>query len=164
MEWIAGCFRNYANFRGRARRREFWYFTLFVFALLVAARILDVLVFGYGGGPRLFSTVVLLLLFLPQLAVSVRRLHYTGRSGKLLLAYYVFGFILSVLVVYFGLQSLSDLLNGAEVRLSTAQLVVLGTGGVINFVWSIFFLVWYCLPGTRGENVYGEDPKQTVEE
>ena len=69
MEWIAGCFRNYANFRGRARRREFWYFTLFVFALLVAARILDVLVFGYGGGPRLFSTVVLLLLFLPQLAV-----------------------------------------------------------------------------------------------
>ena len=89
MEWIAGCFRNYANFRGRARRREFWYFTLFVFALLVAARILDVLVFGYGGGPRLFSTVVLLLLFLPQLAVSVRRLHDTGRSGWLMAPYVV---------------------------------------------------------------------------
>ena len=67
-------------------------------------------------------------------------------------------------MAYFGLQSLYDLLNGAEVQLSTAQLVVLGAGGLINFVWSIFFLVWYCLPGTHGENVYGVDPKQTVEE
>ena len=155
MKWFVKCLRNYVSFEGRARRSEFWYFVLFSFLFLLVARIIDAL---------LFKGTALLSLLLPYISVSVRRLHDTGRSGKLLLAYYVFGFILSVLVAYFGLQSLSDLLNGAEVRLSTAQLVVLGTGGVINFVWSIFFLVWYCLPGTRGENVYGEDPKQTVEE
>lgn len=161
MKWFVKCLRNYVSFEGRARRSEFWYFVLFSFLFLLLARIIDALLFK---GTALLSSLLWLGLLLPYISVSVRRLHDTGRSGKLLLAYYVFGFILSVLVAYFGLQSLSDLLNGAEVRLSTAQLVVLGTGGLINFVWSIFFLVWYCLPGTRGENVYGEDPKQTVEE
>ena len=161
MKWFVKCLRNYVSFEGRARRSEFWYFVLFSFLFLLVARIIDALLFK---GTALLSSLLWLGLLLPYIPVSVRRLHDTGRSGKPLLACYVFGFILLGLVAYFGLQSLSDLLNGAEVRLSTAQLVVLGTGGVINFVWSIFFLVWYCLPGTRGENVYGEDPKQTVEE
>ena len=134
MKWFVKCLRNYVSFEGRARRSEFWYFVLFSFLFLLVARIIDALLFK---GTALLSSLLWLGLLLPYISVSVRRLHDTGRSGKLLLAYYVFGFILSVLVAYFGLQSLSDLLNGAEVRLSTAQLVVLGTGGVINFVMDI---------------------------
>lgn len=161
MKWFVKCLRNYVTFEGRARRSEFWYFVLFSFLFMVVARIIDVLLFE---GATLLSSLLWLGLLLPYISVSVRRLHDTGRSGKLLLAYFIFGFILSAAVAYLGLQSLAELLNGAEVNLSTTQLVVLGTGGVINFVWSIFFLVWYCLPGMRGENAYGADPKAEEQE
>lgn len=142
MEWIAGCFRNYANFRGRARRREFWYFTLFVFALLVAARILDVLVFGYGGGSRLFSTVVLLLLILPQLAVSVRRLHDTGRSGWWMAPYVV----LLVTGRFYGERH----------AFSTFEVVVVLTAGI----YLVFLLFSFLSSGDRGDNDYGSDPRR----
>lgn len=141
MEWIAGCFRNYANFRGRARRREFWYFTLFVFALLVAARILDVLVFGYGGGSRLFSTVVLLLLILPQLAVSVRRLHDTGRSGWWMAP------CVALLV--------AGRFCGEHRAFSTFEVVVVLTAGI----YLVFLLFSFLSSGDRGDNDYGPSPR-----
>lgn len=142
MRWIAACFRNYAGFRGRARRREFWYFTLFAFALLVVARILDVLAFGYGGGSLLISTVVLLVLFLPHLSVAVRRLHDVGRSG-----WWMAGYV--VLLV-------TGRLYGANYSFSTFEVIVVMTSGI----YLVFLLFSFLSSGDRGENDYGPDPRR----
>lgn len=102
--------RNYVNFRGRARRREFWMFTLFntlVYLLLLAVGLvlLGAVIYksvAEGGDAAEHATAYtlavagLLLLvygwmlatFLPGLAVRVRRLHDIGLSGKWLLGYY----------------------------------------------------------------------------
>jgi uncharacterized membrane protein YhaH (DUF805 family) len=72
MNWYKKVvFENYANFDGRARRSEYWYFvllnTIFVFLALLI-------------NPVLYGLYALLVL-LPGLAVSVRRLHDVGKSG-----------------------------------------------------------------------------------
>jgi uncharacterized membrane protein YhaH (DUF805 family) len=70
----------YATFRGRARRSEYWWFVVFNALVGVAAAVLDG---GRSDGP--VSTLSALALLLPTLAVSVRRLHDTDRSGWCLL-------------------------------------------------------------------------------
>ncbi|PTA67876.1 DUF805 domain-containing protein [Deinococcus arcticus] len=88
---------NYANFRGRARRREYWMFTLIntIIMVLLAlpwypAYMSSVsqgetgLPIGLGGVAGIFALLYVLYalaIFLPSLAVSVRRLHDTGKSG-----------------------------------------------------------------------------------
>lgn len=80
MNYYLQVFRNYANFNGRARRSEYWYFTLFhVIVLIVLAAIS-----GYIGLPVLYF-VYILFAFLPSLAVGVRRMHDVGKSGWYLL-------------------------------------------------------------------------------
>ena len=81
IDWVIKCFKHTFNFKGRARRKEFWSFQ-FCYALLS----LSMLAFGHFLylGNSLFWVVILLML-LPALAVSVRRLHDINRSGWLLL-------------------------------------------------------------------------------
>ena len=79
IDWFKKCMRNYVNFSGRARRKEFWYFALVQVGLTVLAMIMDAIIFSAETG--LFYIVIALGLFLPSLAVSIRRLHDTGRSG-----------------------------------------------------------------------------------
>ncbi len=82
---IRTCLQTYATFQGRARRSEFWWFVLFVFLVSAAADILDGVIFGSPSsgeaGISIFAPIVGLALFLPTLAVAVRRLHDIGRSG-----------------------------------------------------------------------------------
>lgn len=79
MDWFKKGLRNYANFSGRARRKEYWYFVLVQMGLVIIAMILDAIIFNSEIG--LFYIVVALGLFLPGLAVTIRRLHDTRRSG-----------------------------------------------------------------------------------
>ena len=79
MDWFKKGLRNYANFSGRARRKESWYFVLVQMGLVIIAMILDAIIFNSETG--LFYIVVALGLFLPGLAVTIRRLHDTSRSG-----------------------------------------------------------------------------------
>ncbi len=69
-EAIEAGLRNYSNFHGRACRSEYWYWHLFVFLATFA---------GAMAGP--FIIGVMLVLFLPTVAVNVRRLHDIDRSG-----------------------------------------------------------------------------------
>ena len=46
MKWFLKCMRNYANFRGRARRKEFWYFLLILFVIALFAQIVYTLCFA----------------------------------------------------------------------------------------------------------------------
>ena len=63
-------FRNYANFKGRATRSEFWWWTLFT-------GIVSAAVSGFSGLDSLASAA----LFLPSIAVGCRRMHDRGRRG-----------------------------------------------------------------------------------
>ncbi len=85
-------FSKYAEFNGRAPRSEYWFWTLFATIVTVVAMILDGVLGtnftmddGYGGetssGYGYFYLAAVLGLLLPGLAVTVRRLHDTGRSG-----------------------------------------------------------------------------------
>ncbi|WP_201628879.1 MULTISPECIES: DUF805 domain-containing protein [Psychrobacter] len=79
LDWFKKALRNYTNFSGRARRKEYWYFVLVQMGLIIVAMILDAIIFNSETG--LFYIVVALGLFLPGLAVTIRRLHDTSRSG-----------------------------------------------------------------------------------
>jgi len=73
---VKACLNQYAGFSGRARRSEFWFFYLaYVLAVVVATIVGTVIKFPYLG------ILVVLALVVPMLAVEIRRLHDTGRSG-----------------------------------------------------------------------------------
>ncbi len=78
IDWFKKGLRNYTNFSGRARRKEYWYFVLMQFILIIAAMILDAILFD---NTPIFYVIVALGLFIPGLAVTIRRLHDTSRSG-----------------------------------------------------------------------------------
>lgn len=80
------CFSKYATFSGRARRSEFWYWTLFNFLMTLIP------IVGWFIWP--------LVAFLPSLAVTVRRLHDTGKSGWLLLLFLI-PFVNFILMIVF---------------------------------------------------------------
>ncbi len=78
---VGSCFSNYATFTGRASRSEYWYFVLFQ-----ALANLIVGIIAARAGSNLLGGLVELALFLPALAVGVRRLHDIDKSGWWLLA------------------------------------------------------------------------------
>jgi uncharacterized membrane protein YhaH (DUF805 family) len=76
MNWYIKCLKQYVDFSGRAQRMEFWMFVLIHFIILIVLAVVDSMITGgllYG----LYALGVLL----PYLAVGVRRLHDTNRSG-----------------------------------------------------------------------------------
>lgn len=81
MEWYVKVLRNYAGFTGRARRSEYWWFALINALVAVALTVLE----GIVGGTQVVSGLYTLAVLVPGLAVSIRRLHDTGRSGWWLL-------------------------------------------------------------------------------
>ncbi len=81
MNWYLEVLRNYAVFSGRARRTEYWMFALFNFIIAMALGIAEAVL----GGPGFIGILYGLAVLIPALAVSVRRLHDTGRSGLWLL-------------------------------------------------------------------------------
>ena len=102
----------YATFSGRARRSEYWWWYLFVTIVFVVAGILDNAIgLTYSDltiGGRWIATIALIVFLIPNLAVSVRRLHDTGRSGWWLLIGLIpiIGFV--VLLYFFVLDSEND--------------------------------------------------------
>lgn len=85
MEWYLAALSKYAQFSGRSRRKEYWFFYLFNLLISIGLAILDG-VLGLGGGSfGLLSTLYALAVLIPGLAVTVRRLHDTGKSGWWLL-------------------------------------------------------------------------------
>jgi uncharacterized membrane protein YhaH (DUF805 family) len=75
--------RNYAKFSGRARRAEYWYFTLFALLIAIGVMLVESFLgtFSEEAGIGVVSGLYLLAITVPGLAVMVRRLHDTGRSG-----------------------------------------------------------------------------------
>jgi uncharacterized membrane protein YhaH (DUF805 family) len=90
MQYFIKCIKQYADFKGRARRKEYWMFALFNIILLILAMGLDNLlgstfkVEALPGGQLPYGwlyLIVALATFLPGLAAGVRRLHDVNKSG-----------------------------------------------------------------------------------
>ena len=101
MNWYLEVLKKYAVFSGRARRQEYWMFVLFNFIIAIVLGIIE----GIIGIPGILSTLYMLAVLLPSIAVSVRRLHDTDRTGWWLLIGFVpvIGFI--VLLIFMVMDS-----------------------------------------------------------
>jgi len=134
-------FKRYAQFTGRSRRMEYWMFALLnaivmlvIFGIMFAMSDVDdvavdpanpLAIYGWMfSGVGVLLLLWFLVVLVPSIAVSVRRLHDRDMSG-----WWYLGFVVGGLIPYIGL------------------------------LVSLAFLVIMLLPGTRGPNRFGEDPK-----
>jgi len=84
MEWMLMPLKRYADFSGRSRRKEYW---MFVLGIFIAAIVLSIVegILGLSGmvggvyGP--LTTILLLAVIIPGIAVQVRRFHDQDKSG-----------------------------------------------------------------------------------
>ncbi len=179
QESVVTCLRKYADFKGRATRAEYWWWYLVTFLASSVVNTIDVLiavfnvVVGQGYftplstilGP--FSTVFSLLILLPSLAVTARRLHDTGRSGWWILAWFLIGFLslipVSVGAIMFFVSALTDGIGWDHAWRDFGFWVPLIVGAVISFlIWiglTIWWLIWMVKQGQRGPNRHGSDPR-----
>ena len=91
MNWYLEVLKKYAVFSGRSRRKEYWYFALFCLLIFIALGVVD-RPFGFfriEAGIGLLGAIFALLMFIPSLAVGVRRLHDTNRRAWFLLLYFI---------------------------------------------------------------------------
>jgi len=77
MNWYVEAFRKYAQFSGRARRMEFWMFTLINVLVIVGLAVFA----DKALWANFLLVVYFVAMFIPCIALTVRRLHDTGRSG-----------------------------------------------------------------------------------
>lgn len=141
MDWITSPFRKYADFTGRATRREFWFFILVYSVAVLAANFFDaldgtrVVVAARMGAAELTLSILLLL---PLLSTSARRLHDSDRSGWWMMLLYL------PYVGWVAAQNRPD-----------AVLVVSGAI-LVGFVALVVLLL---LPGSPMENRFGPNPR-----
>ena len=135
---ISVCFRKYFDFKGRASKSEFWSFFFFL-AIVYLVVGLPLATFDLSQGREnlpiagLVIILIVILTFIPYIAVTARRLHDFGRSGWiqcifLIIGYYADGF--------------------------------LGTGEVISWITTVIFFIYISQKSTPGENKFGSVPKK----
>jgi uncharacterized membrane protein YhaH (DUF805 family) len=95
---VRDAFSKYVTFRGRSSRSAYWWFYLFTVLVVIAAAVLDVIF-----GTAIISPIVTLAIFLPSIAVLVRRLHDAGHSAWWLLIGFL-PIIGGILLLVFTLQ------------------------------------------------------------
>ena len=82
MNWYLEVLKKYAVFNGRARRSEYWYFTLINLGVVVVLAVLDAIIRKVTGlGVGLLGMLYGLAVIVPSIGVAIRRLHDTNRSG-----------------------------------------------------------------------------------
>ncbi len=81
MNEFITCFKKYAVFKGRARRREYWMFYLFSIISAIIITVLDLFIGIKVGEYGILTIIFGLILFIPTLSVAVRRLHDVDKSG-----------------------------------------------------------------------------------
>ena len=133
--------KNYANFSGRARRSEYWYFTLFqVVVNIIAFFTPSPTVEVWGQPVSLLYCLCNLAFFLPGLTVSVRRLHDIDKSGWNILMLY----LMPLLSIFIFATSNPYLILGWSVGC---------------FIYFIRLTIWFCRDSSEEENDYGPSPK-----
>lgn len=168
MEWMLMPLKRYAEFSGRSRRTEFWMWVLFQFLLGIGFMVLMMALGGaavMSGDPTQMMAVggiamiiyvlwilVSLAFFIPNLAVTIRRLHDTNRSGWWVMAFWGPYLLMIMATVMAGTSAAAGGTGMAGGMLSLVAMLALAVGGIT-------LLVFMFLEGTRGPNDYGPDPK-----
>jgi len=101
MQWYLKALRQYADFKGRAQRKEYWMFTLFNLIIMVVLQLVGG--GGEGGLGDVLSGIYSLGVLLPSVGVTVRRLHDIGKPGwwALLMIVPIIG---ALVLIYFAVQ------------------------------------------------------------
>jgi uncharacterized membrane protein YhaH (DUF805 family) len=81
VHWYTDVLRKYVAFDGRATRPEYWWFTLISVIIAIVIELVVLAGGGSGGSAQAAADIYELAVLLPSLAVSIRRLHDTNRSG-----------------------------------------------------------------------------------
>jgi uncharacterized membrane protein YhaH (DUF805 family) len=150
MNWYFKVWRQYVDFNGRARRKEYWIFSMINTLIGIVFTVIQYASPALATTTTIVSALFSLAALLPELAVSVRRLHDIGKSGWLLLILYG-----SVILMFpiFMLVSLTMALGGrVELIFGGLALVPFGV-----FIW--FFVMW-CTDSQPGANKWGPNPKE----
>ncbi len=84
MNWYIEVLKNYAVFNGRARRKEYWMFFLFNVIIAIGLGVISVIP-KVGSLGSVIANIYCLATLIPGIAVAIRRMHDTGRSGWWLL-------------------------------------------------------------------------------
>lgn len=159
--------QHYADFKARARRREYWGFTLFyslIFCLLYGLMVgLAIYTYQTSSTVLLFVTAAVWVIWqivcagsmIPSLAVSIRRLHDTGRSGWWVLLAYVP--MIAILVLGICIQQVVTL-GGFLVTRPLGLLWACGVVYLLFMVGAVWLLVLFCRKSIPGENAYGPCP------
>jgi uncharacterized membrane protein YhaH (DUF805 family) len=171
--WALRPLRNYANFAGRASRAEFWWYTLAMTVFYIAMWIVlfgtiaslsvqkptSVGAFGVIGVGAMLVGLLWLGLIIPTIAVQVRRLHDTNRSGWWLGAFWLLYLVyIGVIISSIGTAMSVAMAGGTPPSRNGSLFAGSAVLGLLMFVYSIVLLVFFCLQGTRGANRFGEDP------
>lgn len=171
MEFMFLPLKRYAEFSGRSRRMEFWMWVLFQFLLgcafliaflgLVGSAIFagnmesPEQMFASGGaalGLILLWVVVVLAFFIPNLAVTVRRLHDTNRSGWWVMLYWG---------PYLASAFMTPAITGAAMNGGNLE-TMMGVSLIFSsaqLIGALVLLVFLFIDGTPGQNRFGPDPK-----
>lgn len=104
MQWYLSVLKNYVGFSGRARRKEYW---MFILINAIVGAIINVIQLILGLELPYLSMLYLLATFLPVLALAIRRLHDTDRSGAWALLFFVPFIGWLVLLVFFCTEGTS---------------------------------------------------------
>lgn len=138
-EAVKVCFKKYVDFTGRPRRSEYWSFMVFTGLLALVSRFLDGLLDDWFGIEvlRMLAGYIVLL---PSVAVAVRRLHDTGRSGW---------WMAPVIVMFLVTLVVTDCFD-AHVRDEIM---------LIYMFYSLVLMVFFLQDSRHGENQYGPSPK-----
>ncbi|MBR5831794.1 MAG: DUF805 domain-containing protein [Bacteroidales bacterium] len=155
MRWFIKCIRQYSDFNGRARRKEFWMFSLVQFILGLILFTADVILFVLPSDAfPILTMLYVTFAFFPSLAVAVRRLHDIGKSAwwyvKVCLTIYVVTIVLAILFAIGGVYSI-DILT----YISMAIFMVMYIG---SLAWVI---VVFCKNSEPNENKWGLNPKDS---
>lgn len=140
VEWAMLPLKKYAQFSGRAPRAEYWWFYL---ATVLAGYVSDKI-------DGVLSALISLATIVPWLAVTVRRLHDTDRSGWWLLAF-LLAVVAAIIMAAFAYGSLAG--GPTSYSFTAGILLILVMLGC--FVSMLIFMV---MPGTQGPNRFGSDP------
>ena len=149
LEWAILPVKRYAQFWGRAPRAEYWWFTG---ASLMITLMGDATDWAIGSEAGIFDWALSLAFLIPGIAVTVRRLHDTDRSGWWIFSMVVPAAMMAFEVVQADLAGLPD----------DADPGALLMGGVILFFFGAVALLIFSLQrGTNGPNRYGADPYES---
>lgn len=157
MNWYIEVLKKYAIFSGRARRKEYWFFILFSTIASILLTVVDVVIGTYNAVTEvgILSSLYSLGVLLPTIAVTVRRLHDTDRTGWWVLmpvAVIVVAGIAAAIII----PSISQGANGASEGVIILFIILL----LAIFITMFVFMV---LDSTPGTNRYGENPKNLQE-